>query len=61
MNRRLYLQREPKLNTLTTVSPAGHSDQQLMCRHFVLGQIGDIKTAERYFQDVEKADRKSTV
>lgn len=22
---------------------------------FVLGQIGDVKTAERYFQDVEKA------
>lgn len=27
----------------------------MCCRCFVLGQIGDVKTAERYFQDVEKA------
>ncbi len=33
-----------------------HTDQRLMCCcYFVLGQIGDVKTAERYFQDVEKA------
>lgn len=37
-------------------SPVWHKNLLLKCRCcFVVGQIGDVKTAERYFQDVEKA------